>query len=164
MEPLYCIRSRYTEKEYVRFNRDLLSRKKSRWVIIAFLGLYGIAFIAVDIHNRGQVVAGAIMVIVSLFLTWWFTLGVDRRARRYYANDKLAQGLEYELKFYADHLECIDSNGYGLMGYDKLHEIYVSKSSVCMMRSPAAGIFVPLADCPPGFVDFIENIKEEYSL
>ena len=164
MEPLYCIRSQYTEKEYVRFNRDLLSRKKSRWVIIALLGLYGIAFIAVDIHNRGQVMAGAIMVFVSLFLTWCFTLGADRRARRYYANDKFIQGLEYELKFFADHLECVESNSYGSICYNKFHKIYVTKSCVCMMRSPMVGIFVPLADCPPDFVDFIENIKEEYNL
>lgn len=164
MEPLYCIRSQYTEKEYVRFNRDLLSRKKSRWVIIVLLGLFGIAFIAVDIHNRGQVVVGAIMVFVSLVLTWWFTLGADRRARKYYANDKAIQDLEFELKFYADHLEQVESNGYGTIDYDKCHKIYVTRSCVAIMRSPAVGIIVPLADCPQGFVDFIKNIKDEYNL
>jgi hypothetical protein len=164
MEPLFCIRSKYTEKEYVRFNRELISRDKSRWVIIVLLGFFGIAFIAVDIHNRGQVAAGVVMLFVSLFLTWWFTLGVARRARRYYANDKVVQDLEFELKFYDDHLEQFEPNGYFSMSYDKFHKIYMTKSSVCFMRSLSAGIFVPLADCPQGFVDFIEKIKEEYSL
>jgi hypothetical protein len=165
MEPLFCIRSKYTEKEYVHFNRELISRNNSsRWVIIVLLGLFGIAFIAVDIHNRGQVVAGAVMVSISLFLTWWFTLGFARRARRYYANDKMVQDLEFELKFYDDHLEQFEPNGYFSMSYDKFHKIYVTKSSVCLMRSLSAGIFIPLADCPQGFVDFIETVKEEYNL
>ncbi len=164
MEPLFCIRSKHTENEYVRFNRELIARHRSHWVIIVLLGLFGISFIAVDIHNRGQVVTGIVMVSLSLFLTWWFTLGFAHRAKRLYANDKVVQDLEFELKFYDDHLELIEPNGYSSMNYGKLHRIYLTKSSVCLMRSLTLGFFVPLADCPQGFVDFIEKIKEDYSL
>ncbi|MBO4600591.1 MAG: YcxB family protein [Bacteroidales bacterium] len=164
MEPLYCIRSKYTEKEYVRFNRYLASRNKSIWVVIALFGLFGIEFLVMNIHKEGQVAIGAVLVLGALFMAWNLTLGADRKARKYYASDKYIQGLEFELKFYDDHIEQVGSNSFGIIDYDKIYKIFVTKNSVYIMRSSVAGIFFPLADCPQGFVDFIENIKGKYNL
>ncbi|MBR1784677.1 MAG: hypothetical protein IJ760_04480 [Bacteroidales bacterium] len=119
MEPLFSIESKYTEEEFVKFNRYVIFHNKHNYVTWGvMIGAVLIFFSAIT--SFGSLPVGFMIAVAAawiLVLIWSYTWGADRKARKYYAKDKVINGLAYKLSFFEDNLIQMQSNGSASLEY-----------------------------------------------
>ena len=146
MEPLYSVKTALTEEEFVRFNRFVAHSNKKNLTIIIVCGVIILAFAIND------------------FCVWLFTFGVGRTAKRYYRQYVVKEGSEQTILFFDDHYEQSTSNANANIAYKQLTAIHFTKTNIYLMRSPRVGVVLPLASCPQGLPEFLQDIKKQNNL
>lgn len=164
MEPLYSVKTSLTEEEFVRFSRFVAHSNKKNMTIIIVCGLLILAF-AINDFVKGTNVPRAVGFLVGMLIcVWLFTFGVGRTAKRYYRQYVVKEGFEQTIQFFDDHYEQSTTNGNANIPYSQLTAIYFTKTNIYLMRSPRVGAVLPLATCPKGLAEFLQDIKRQNNL
>ena len=150
MEPLYSVKTALTEEEFVRFNRFVAHSNKKNLTIIIVCGVIILAF-AINDFVKGTNVPRAVGFLVGMLVcVWLFTFGVG--------------GSEQTILFFDDHYEQSTSNANANIAYKQLTAIHFTKTNIYLMRSPRVGVVLPLASCPQGLPEFLQDIKKQNNL
>ncbi len=165
MEPLYSVKTTLTEEEFVRFSRFVAHSNKKNMAIIIVCGLLILAY-AINDFVTGTNVPRAVGFLVGMLVgVWLFTVGVGRTAKRYYRQYVVKEGgSEQTILFFDDHYEQSTSNANANIAYKQLTAIHFTKTNIYLMRSPRVGVVLPLASCPDGLPEFLQDIKQKNNL
>lgn len=164
MEPLYSVKTALTEEEFVRFSRFVAHSNKKNLTIIIVCGVFISAF-AIEHFVTGTNIPAAIGLLAGMLVcVWLFTFGVDRTAKRYYRQYVVKEGSEQTILFFDDHYEQSTSNANANIDYNQLTAIHFTKTDIYLMRSPRVGVVLPLASCPQGLPEFLQDIKKQNNL
>ena len=164
MEPLYSVKTALTEEEFVRFSRFVAHSNKKNLTIIIVCGVIILAF-AIEHFVTGTNIPAAIGLLAGMLVcVWLFTFGVDRTAKRYYRQYVVKEGSEQTILFFDDHYEQSTSNANANIAYKQLTAIHFTKTDIYLMRSPRVGAVLPLASCPKGLSEFLQDIKRQNNL
>ena len=164
MEPLYSVKTSLTEEEFVRFSRFVAHSNKKNMTIIIVCGLFILAFAINDFVSGTNVPRAVGFLVGMLVCVWLFTFGVDRSAKRYYRQYVVKEGTEQTILFFDDHYEQSTSNANANIAYKQLTAIHFTKTNIYLMRSPRVGVVIPLASCPQGLPEFLQDIKKHNNL
>ena len=164
MTPNYSIKTNLTEEEFVRFNRFILlnNKKLATTLVVCWL-----LFLAVAV---GQIVTGTnlplgIGLLAGILVSVWIlTFGSDNRAKKYYRQYVVKEGTEQTILFFDDHYEQSTANANANIAYKQLTAIHFNKTNIYLMRSPNIGAVRPLAACPDGLSELLQDIKKQYNL
>ena len=165
MEPLYSVKTTLTEEEFVRFNRFVAHSNKKSSAIIIVGGLLILAF-AINQFIKGSDVPLSVGMLAGMLLfIWMYTIGIDFTAKRYYRQYVVKEGgSEQTILFFDDHYEQSTSNANANIAYKQLTAIHFTKTNIYLMRSPRVGVVLPLASCPDGLPEFLQDIKQKNKL
>ena len=164
MEPLFSVKTSLTEEEFVRFSRFVAHSNKKNIAIIIVCGMIILAF-AIEHFVKGTNIPAAIGLLAGMLVcVWLFTFGVDRTAKRYYRQYVVKEGSEQTILFFDDHYEQSTSNANANIDYNQLTAIHFTKTDIYLMRSPRVGVVLPLASCPQGLPEFLQDIKKHNNL
>ena len=164
MEPLFSVKTSLTEEDFVRFSRFVAHSNKKNMTIIIVCGVIILAF-AIEHFVKGTNIPAAIGLLAGMLIcVWLFTFGVDRTAKRYYRQYVVKEGTEQTVLFFNDHYEQSTSNANANTTYKQLTAIHFTKTDIYLMRSPRVGVVLPLASCPQGLPEFLQDIKKQNNL
>ena len=164
MEPLYSVKTALTEEEFVRFSRFVAHSNKKNLTIIIVCGVIILAF-AIEHFVTGTNIPAAIGLLAGMLVcVWLFTFGVGRTAKKYYRQYVVKEGSEQTVLFFNDHYEQSTSNANANTTYKQLTAIHFTKTDIYLMRSPRVGVVLPLASCPQGLPEFLQDIKKQNNL
>ena len=164
MEPLYSVKTALTEEEFVRFSRFVAHSNKKNLTIIIVCGVFILAF-AIEHFVTGTNIPAAIGLLAGMLVcVWLFTFGVGRTAKKYYRQYVVKEGSEQTILFFDDHYEQSTSNANANTTYKQLTAIHITKTNIYLMRSPRVGVVLPLASCPQGLPEFLQDIKKQNNL
>ena len=162
MEPLYSVKTALTEEEFVRFSRFVAHSNKKNMAIIIVCGLLILAY-AINDFVKGTNVPRAVGFLVGMLVcVWLFTFGVGRTAKKYYRQYVVKEGSEQTILFFDDQQST--SNANANIAYNQLTAIHFTKTNIYLMRSPRVGAVLPLASCPEGLPEFLQDIKQKNNL
>ena len=164
MEPLYSVKTSLTEEEFVRFSRFVAHSNKKNTTIIIACGLLILAFAINDLVKGTNVLRAVGFLAGMLICVWLFTFGVGRTAKRYYRQYVVKEGPEQNIQFFDDHYEQSTANANANTTYKQLTAIHFTKTNIYLMRSPRVGVVIPLASCPQGLPEFLQDIKKHNNL
>ena len=164
MEPLYSVKTALTEEEFVRFSRFVAHSNKKNLTIIIVCGVIILAFAINDFVTGTNIPAAIGLLAGMLVCVWLFTFGVDRTAKRYYRQYVVKEGSDQTILFFDDHYEQSTSNANANTTYKQLTAIHFTKTDIYLMRSPRVGVVLPLASCPQGLPEFLQDIKKQNNL
>ena len=164
MEPLYSVKTTLTEEEFVRFNRFVAHSNKKNMAIIIVCGLLILAYAINDFVTGSNVPRAVGFLVGMLVCVWLFTFGVGRTAKKYYRQYVAKEGSEQTILFFDDHYEQSTSNANANTTYKQLTAIHFTKTNIYLMRSPRVGVVLPLASCPQGLPEFLQDIKKQNNL
>jgi hypothetical protein len=164
MEPLYSVKTALTEEEFVRFSRFVAHSNKKNLTIIIVCGVIILAFAIEHFVTSTNIPAAIGLLAGMLVCVWLFTFGVDRTAKRYYRQYVVKEGSEQTILFFDDHYEQSTSNANANIDYNQLTAIHFTKTDIYLMRSPRVGVVLPLASCPQGLPEFLQDIKKQNNL
>ena len=164
MEPLYSVKTSLTEEEFVRFSRFVAHSNKKNTTIIIACGLLILAFAINDLVKGTNVPRAVGFLAGMLICVWLFTFGVGRTAKRYYRQYVVKEGSEQNIQFFDDHYEQSTANANANTTYKQLTAIHFTKTNIYLMRSPRVGVVIPLASCPQGLPEFLQDIKKHNNL
>ena len=164
MEPLFSVKTSLTEEEFVRFSRFVAHSNKKNLTIIIVCGVIILAFAINDFVTGTNIPAAIGLLAGMLVCVWLFTFGVDRTAKRYYRQYVVKEGSDQTILFFDDHYEQSTSNANANTTYKQLTAIHFTKTDIYLMRSPRVGVVLPLASCPQGLPEFLQDIKKQNNL
>ena len=166
--PVYTVHGKYTEEEYVRFYRFMALRpKRVKWIYgISF----GICFIWLLCTIYGTLVLGIswlyilLPIVLAAWNVWILTGNLKRRAVRLYRSGKLAAGLEFDLSFFEDRFDAVDTYDQSSIPFDKLQGIHETPTNFYLMTALSSGIILRKEDLPEEVQGYLRGVKEKYKL
>lgn len=166
-QALFKVCGKVTEEEYVRFNHYMVFRKpekrRKRIVFLIIMSVWVAASVAASVYSF---VIGdyddwpALLFVLAAFLYFLvYPRRVDRRAAKSFRNNKVVDGLEFEMSLYEDHFEDVSAIGSDSISYDKLHSIIDTPTNVYLMLGPNQGVILRKVDLPEGALEFLLQVK-----
>ncbi len=161
-QPLFTIKSTYSEKEFVRFNRYImLHRLHYLWNIIACNLILLLIFsgVIIDDVNSGNIPIGSVITfLLIVFVNWKLCVSPTNKSKKVYRQNKTMRDASYSVDFYDDHYVILCNGIESSVPFDKLHEIIETDTDYYIMLSKISGVIIPKEKCPVGFADFIHGI------
>jgi len=164
MEPKFTIQSKYTEEEFVRFNREVLfkSGRFKRTIIMMNVSLIVLGVAAAFYHSDFKTLIPIILLLA--FVNWYFFKGVNLRAARAFKQNAAIRDKVFTLSFYDDHYEGASDDGTTSILYSNLHKIIETPTNFYILHGPMNGTILQKGNCPPAFVDFILEVKRQHHI
>lgn len=163
MKPRFTIRTRYTEEEFVRFNRTI-QLKEGRLVRTMIFANAALLVMIVTSFVTGNIMFAIPLMIFLAAVNLYFFKGIDMRASKLYRNSKMNDQTVFELVFYDDHYEGAADGGAATIPYAKLHRIIETPTNFYILGSPMSGTILQKSECPDDFIAFIHDIKAKHNL
>ena len=161
-EPRFTVCTELTESDYVRFYRfDTWHKKNTKWAVICFVMATAVFYLRDILFNRFPSI-GIGFTVGTLYLIWMYTKGADKRAVKFYKENKL--GGKSEVHFYDDTLEIVGDTTRSEWQYKELVEIIATKGDLYIKYSPVFTLCIKKADCPEGFLEFMNSLKQQYGI
>ncbi len=164
MEPKFTIHERYSEAEFVRFNRALLFNvwHLKKTIIISNIALLIMIVTSFIAHNN--MFAVGLLFFMAVF-NWYIFIGTDQKAARAYRKNKSVQDQEFVFYFHENQYESQSSDGSSSsVPYSTLHKIIETPTNIYIMHAPTVGTIIQKANCPDSFIGFIRDIKSRYKI
>lgn len=161
-EPRFTVCTELTESDYVRFYRfDTWHKKNTKWAVICFVMATAVFYLRDILFNRFPSI-GIGFTVGTLYLIWMYTKGADKRAVKFYKENKL--GGKSEVHFYDDTLEIVGDTTRSEWQYKELVEIIATKGDLYIKYSPVFTLCIKKADCPEDFLEFMNSLKQQYGI
>lgn len=158
----FTVCTELTESDYVRFYRfDTWHKKNTKWAVICFVMATAVFYLRDILFNRFPSI-GIGFTVGTLYLIWMYTKGADKRAVKFYYENKL--GGKSEVHFYDDTLEIVGDTTRSEWQYKELVEIIATKDDLYIKYSPVFTLCIKKVDCPEGFLEFINSLKQQYGI
>ena len=165
--PLFKLTGKVTEEEYVRFNHYMVFRKpekrRKRIVFLIIISVWVAASVAASVYSFviGDYDDWPLLLFVLAAFLYFLTYPrrVDRRAAKTYHDNKMINGLEFEMSLYEDHFEDVSAIGSDSISYDKLHSIIDTPTNVYLMLGTNQGVILRKVDLPEGALEFLLQVK-----
>lgn len=158
----FTVCTELTESDYVRFYRfDTWHKKNTKWAVICFVMATAVFYLRDILFNRFPSI-GIGFTVGTLYLIWMYTKGADKRAVKFYKENKL--GGKSEVHFYDDTLEIVGDTTRSEWQYKELVEIIVTKGDLYIKYSPVFTLCIKKVDCPEGFLEFMNSLKQQYGI
>lgn len=158
----FTVCTELTESDYVRFYRfDTWHKKNTKWAVICFVMATAVFYLRDILFNRFPSI-GIGFTVGTLYLIWMYTKGADKRALKFYHENKL--GGKSEVHFYDDTLEIVGDTTRSEWQYKELVEIIATKGDLYIKYSPVFTLCIKKADCPEGFLEFMNSLKQQYGI
>lgn len=161
-EPRFTVCTELTEADFVRFIRFKIWQKKSNKWTIALSVVVTALFYLKDIIAGQFPALGIGFTFGLLYLIWMYTKGADKRAAKYYHENKL--GGKSEIRFFDDTLEIVGDTTRSVWQYKELMGIIATESDVYIKYSPVLALCIKKTDCPEGFLEFMGTLKQQYGI
>lgn len=164
---LFKVCGKVTEEEYVRFNHYMVFRKpekrRKRIVFLIIMSVWVAASVAASVYSF---VIGdyddwpALLFVLAAFLYFLvYPRRVDRRAAKSFRNNKVVDGLEFEMSLYEDHFEDVSASGRSSIPYEKLYKIIETPTNIYLLYGPNQGVILRKVDLPEGALEFLLQVK-----
>ena len=163
MEPRFTIRTRYTEEEFVRFNRTIQFKEGRLWRTMIISNAALLVMIVTSLVTGNYLFAIPLIIFMAA-VNWYVFKGIDMRASKMYKNSKMSDQTVFELAFYDDRYEGATDDGAAAIPYSKLHRIIETPTNYYILESPMSGTILQKSKCPDEFMAFISDIKAKYRL
>ena len=147
MEPLFTVKHKESEDEFVRFNRAVATQFGHRKLALIVVNIMLFFFIA-----------------LGVYMNYAYTYGMDRRARKIFRQTKVAQDIVNEYDFFDEYFSYRNTNGQGTMAYDKLFKVIETRTHFYLMLSKVQGYTIAKDEAPAGFTEFMQKKIAEYHL
>lgn len=161
-QPLFTIKSTYSEKEFVRFNRYIMLHRLHylRNIIACNLILLLIfSGVIIDDVNSGNIPIGSVITfLLIVFVNWKLCVSPTNKSKKVYRQNKTMRDASYSVDFYDDHYVILCNGIESSVPFDKPHEIIETDTDYYIMLSKISGVIIPKEKCPVGFADFIHGI------
>ena len=164
--PLFKLTGKVTEEEYVRLNHHIAFRGPKRrkyriflWVLFVFFALTLVACISRFVMGDFDDWPPLLVALGCIIYLLTYPRRVDRRAAKTYHDNKMINGLEFEMSLYEDHFEDVSAIGSDSISYDKLHSIIDTPTNVYLMFGPNQGVILRKVDLPEGALEFLLQVK-----
>ena len=166
--PVFTVHGKYTEEEFIRFFRYMTLRsKRVKWAngigfgvcaLWLLCGIYGYLFLGMSWAHI------LFPIVFAAWGVWSLTGNLKRRAVKLYRSAKLSAGLEFDLSFFEDHFDAVDTYEQSSIPYGKMHGIHETLTNFYLMTALSSGIILRKEDLPEGAEEFLRGVKEKYSL
>ena len=158
----FTVFTELTESDYVRFYRfDTWHKKNTKWTVICFVMATAVFYLRDILFNRFPSI-GIGFTVGTLYLIWMYTKGADKRAVKFYHENKL--GGKSEVHIYDDTLEIVGDTTRSEWQYKELVEIIATKGDLYIKYSPVFTLCIKKVDCPEGFLEFMNSLKQQYGI
>lgn len=161
-QPLFTIKSTYSEKEFVRFNRYIMLHRLHylRNIIVCNLILLLIfSGVIIDDVNSGDIpISSVITFLLIVFVNWKLCVSPTNKSKKAYHQNKTMRDVSYSVDFYDDHYVILCNGIESSVSFDRIYEIIETDTDYYIMLSKISGVIVPKEKCPEGFADFIHGI------
>ena len=166
-QALFKVCGKVTEEEYVRFNHYMVFRKpekrRKRIVFLIIISVWVAASVAASVYSF---VIGdyddwpLLLFVLAAFLYFLvYPRRVDRRAAKSFRNNKVVDGLEFEMSLYEDHFEDVSASGRSSIPYEKLYKIIETPTNIYLLYGPNQGVILRKVDLPEGALEFLLQVK-----
>ena len=166
--PVFTVHGKYTEEEFIRFFRYMTLRsKRVKWAngigfgvcaLWLLCGIYGYLFLGMSWAHI------LFPIVFAAWGVWSLTGNLKRRALKLYRSGKLSAGLEFDLSFFEDHFDAVDTYEQSSIPYGKMHGIHETLTNFYLMTALSSGIILRKEDLPEGAAEFLRGVKEKYKL
>ena len=167
-QALFKVCGKVTEEEYVRFNHYMVFRKpekrRKRIVFLIIFSVWVAASVAASVYSF---VIGdyddwpVLLFVLAAFLYFLvYPRRVDRRAAKSFRNNKVVDGLEFEMSLYEDHFEDVSASGRSSIPYEKLYKIIETPTNIYLLYGPNQGVILRKVDLPEGALEFIRQLMQ----
>ena len=166
--PVFTVHGKYTEEEFIRFFRYMTLRsKRVKWAngigfgvcaLWLLCGIYGYLFLGMSWAHI------LFPIVFAAWGVWSLTGNLKRRAVKLYRSAKLSAGLEFDLSFFEDHFDAVDTYEQSSIPYGKMHGIHETLTNFYLMTALSSGIILRKEDLPEGAAEFRRGVKEKYKL
>ena len=166
--PVFTVHGKYTEEEFIRFFRYMTLRsKRVKWAngigfgvcaLWLLCGIYGYLFLGMSWLYI------LLPIVLAAWNVWILTGNLKRRAVKLYRSAKLSAGLEFDLSFFEDHFDAVDTYEQSSIPYGKMHGIHETLTNFYLMTALSSGIILRKEDLPEGAAEFLRGVKEKYKL
>ena len=164
--PLFKLTGKVTEEEYVRLNHHIVfqtpKRRKYRiflWVLYVFFALTLVACISRFVMGDFDDWPVLLVALGCIIYLLTYPRRVDRRAAKAYHDNKMINGLEFEMSLYEDHFEDVSASGSESVPYEKLYRIIDTPTNIYLMLGPNQGAILRKVDLPEGALEFLLQVK-----
>lgn len=167
-QALFKVCGKVTEEEYVRFNHYMVFRqpekRRKRIVFLIIISVWVAASVAASVYSF---VIGdyddwpVLLFVLAAFLYFLvYPRRVDRRAAKSFRNNKVVDGLEFEMSLYEDHFEDVSASGRSSIPYEKLYKIIETPTNIYLLYGPNQGVILRKVDLPEGALEFIRQLMQ----
>ena len=165
MEPIFTVKCKCTEKEYLRFYRYILF-KRYKWLSylsLLFITALVVSFIVTSLLG-GLIDWKSSLSPMACFLFYFLCIFyiLPYSAVRRFRKNKLARELESEVSFFEDHIETVNKYENFTCPYEKMDRILETKTNVYIMIQPNSGLILRKQDFPEGALEFIHQVREQF--
>ena len=107
MEPLFTVKHKENEDDFVRFNRAVATQFGHRRLALIVVNITLLLVIGETVfalfytHYKPDMIP-CIFIFLGIYMNYVYTFGMDRRARKVFRQTKAAQGLVNEYEFFDD--------------------------------------------------------------
>lgn len=156
--PLYRTETVYTEAEYLRFAKTVQRKVGRAWLKA---GLCSLCFLVLGLLSWADSrTMACVYVVAALLFPFLLQFSMDRRLKKAYASNQSLQGMHYELRFYADHLETSGSIGFSTLPYAKLYRILETETNFYLLVSRNQGVVLQKENCTPELIQFVRGLQK----
>lgn len=161
-QPLFTIKSTYSEKEFVRFNRYIMLHRfhyLRNSIVCNLILLLIFSGVIIDDVNSGNIPIGSVITfLLIVFINWKLCVSPTNKSKKAYRRNKTMRDASYSVDFYYDHYVILCNGIESSVPFDKLQEIIETDTDYYIMLSKISGVIIPKEKCPVGFADFIHGI------
>lgn len=152
MEPLFKTSTKFTLKEYEKFNYAILKKRHVVPILIIVIFLLILAGII-----------GESLFLVMFGIIYPFILFLIQKinVKKVYNSNKLIQDTDVSYEFFEDHFEQKHESGNATIPYDKLNEVIETKTNFYLMIAKNQGYMLLKENMPEGLQEFLVNIKNK---
>ena len=169
MEPLFTVKHKENEDDFVRFNRAVATKFGHRRLALIVVNITLLLVIGETVfalfytHYKPDMIP-FLFIFLGIYMNYVYTFGMDRRARKVFRQTKAAQGLVNEYEFFDDCFNNSNANGQSTLTYDKLFKVLETHTHFYLMLSKVQGYIIAKAEAPAGFTEFMQKKIDEYHL
>ncbi|MFC2335589.1 MAG: YcxB family protein [Prevotella sp.] len=169
MEPLFTVKHKENEDDFVRFNRAVATKFGHRRLALIVINITLLLVIGETVfalfytHYEPDMIP-FLFIFLGIYMNYVYTYGMDRRARKVFRQTKAAQGLVNEYEFFDDCFNNSNANGQSTLTYDKLFKVLENRTHFYLMLSKVQGYIIAKAEAPAGFTEFMQKKIDEYHL